>query len=157
MLDQLDGLISDWADTSTMKTSIETAEDKGYVLKYLAPGMSANDVLRTMGLDGAGGGSGSCASLEDLQRLRTLQAQVAHINELIGTLERFNAVPFVTVGDKKVTTGQGAVLAEKSTTSGQGVMEGTRYVFVPLNSGQLSPSHSPQLMMSPFESGSARQ
>ena len=138
MMSQLDGLIRDWADTSTMQTSIETAEDKGFVLKYMAPGMSVNDVLRTMGLDGSGGGSGTVASLEEMQRLRTLQAQVAHINELIGVLERFNGVPFVTVEDKKVTTGQGAVFAEKTTSSGQAVMEGIRYVFVPLNSGQLS-------------------
>ena len=38
MLGQIDGIINTWADTSGMDTSIEAASDKGYLLKYLAPG-----------------------------------------------------------------------------------------------------------------------
>jgi len=80
MMSALDTLIAHWADTSTMPTSVEQAEDKGYTLRYLLPGMSASDILSVLGMDGGSGGGiqsdkrrhfdgdtfSNCFSIEDL-------------------------------------------------------------------------------------------
>ena len=137
MFSQLDGLIANWADTSGMKTSIESAADKGYLLKYLAPGMNPNDILTVFGMDGSGGTGGELTEAERTRRLG-LQAQLTHINQLIGLLERFNGSSFVTVGDHSITTGTGQTLAEKATTPNIGTGETSRYVFVPIAPGALN-------------------
>ena len=132
MWNALDGLLARWAETAAMPTSVEQAEAKGYTLRYLLTGMNANDILKVLGMDGSGTGSGVSADLtvDEAARRAALQAQLAHLTDMIGVLERFNGTPFVTVGDHSVTTGQGTVLAEKSVTSTQGTLESSRYVFV---------------------------
>ncbi|MFT3850217.1 MAG: hypothetical protein QM739_16570 [Propionivibrio sp.] len=128
MWDALDGLLARWAETATMPTSVEQAETKGYTLRYILNGMSANDILKVLGMDG--GGTGGEPTADEAARRASLQAQLAHLTDMIGVLERFNGVPFVTVGDHSVTTGQGTVIAENTVSSSQGTLESSRYVFV---------------------------
>ena len=147
MWSQLDGIIDSWANTSGMTTSVEDAEDKGFMLSYLVPGMSNADIIAILGLvaaDGGGGGGGGEAAIlseAEVARRAALKAQLTHINHLISVLERFNGTPFVTVGEDRVTTGTGAML-EASTDGGtneQGEPQmASRYVFVPLGAGNIA-------------------
>ena len=131
MWDALDGLLARWAETAAMPTSVEQAETKGYTLRYVLNGMSAADILKVLGMDGNGTGGEPTAD-ETAQRA-ALQAQLAHLTDMIGILERFNGTPFVTVGEHSVITGQGAVIAEKTVSSGQGALESSRHVFVTIS------------------------
>ena len=139
---QIDGIIDTWADTSGMDTSIEAASDKGYLLKYLAPGMSANDIAQILGLHGGGtsggSGEGNLLSLAEIERRAALKGQIEHLNHLIGVLERFNGAHFVTVGEDSVTTGTGAKLTETLSDPNPATLERSPYVFVPINAGQLA-------------------
>ena len=66
MLANLDTLIADWANTSTLKTSLEEAKEHGYRLAYLPSDMSAFDDQEaywatSAGGNNSGGGVAPCA------------------------------------------------------------------------------------------------
>jgi Ca2+-binding RTX toxin-like protein len=150
MLNALDPLITHWAATSTMNTSIGAAASKGYTLVYLPPGMSIADYIAAQNAgvssSGAGGGDGGSGtgiigSGVDLARLQALQAQEAHLEAMLGVLERFNGLPFVTVGENSVTTGQGWAISASTqpiNTGGSGSgLPTTQYAFVSITGSQM--------------------
>lgn len=138
MMAAIDGLLETWADTSTQKTSIENAAGKGFRLDYMPPGMSVDDLLRIIGVDGGGGsGGGDMVNQAERDRLAALKTQQEHLEKLIGMLERFNGLPFVTVDNTRVTTGLNAVLETKQGPTGS-VLEGCPYVFVPIGPGPVT-------------------
>jgi Ca2+-binding RTX toxin-like protein len=150
MMSGIDQLLADWASTSTMKTSIADARSRGYTLAYLPPGMSVADYFALhpggMSSGSSGGNNSGSASTgnvagADSARLNALQAQQRHYENLIGILERFNGLQFVTVADDRVTTGQGQVMlaaTQQGTVTGGAVgASASRYAFVTLNTAQL--------------------
>ena len=74
-LGQLDGLLHAWADSSSMQTSIEQAQDNGFLLVYLVPGQSASDYDRLLGYWSSGEGGLDYMSEADRQKLDALKAQ----------------------------------------------------------------------------------
>ena len=139
MISQLDGLIAHWAATSAMETSIQSADKNGFTLYYLPPGMSVDDYFKTDHAVGGGGGGGDAemSNSDETDRLEILEDQMKYVEKLIGLLERFNGLQFVNVEDSGVRTGQGQKLDATTGSSGS-ALEGQRYVFVPLNSAQVS-------------------
>ena len=141
MWNQLDSLIDSWANTSGMKTSVQDAASQGYLLKYLAPGMSNADIISIFGLVTSGADVPGALSDTEKARRAGIQAQLTHINQLIAILERFNGTPYVSVAHSGITTGTG--VAMQSTTNGGtnaagGSMSTTPYLFVPLGAGNLA-------------------
>ncbi|WP_319243609.1 calcium-binding protein [uncultured Propionivibrio sp.] len=137
MLSSLDAIISHWAGTSTQKTSAAAADDKGFRLVYLPPGMSVADYWAIRGLDdNAVAASLAASNPTEFARLQALRTQQETLSAQIGVLERFNAQAFVTVGDAGVTTEQGSViLAQTGAQLGVGAVTG-RYAIVALNTAQ---------------------
>ena len=123
-----------------MQTSIQSAKEKGYTLKYLAPGMDSTDIAQIFGLAGGGGsgGEGNVLSLAEIERRNALKGQLQHINTLISILERFNGVQYVTVGDTAITTGAGTKISEQTNVSNTATGERNRYVFVPISAEQIA-------------------
>ncbi|MBZ0093956.1 MAG: hypothetical protein K8H75_01060 [Sulfuricella sp.] len=110
MLSEIDGLIDGWAATSGMTTSIAAAQAQGYTLRYLPPGASATDIARLYGGMDSGGGSGGAVEMtspQELARLEALRQSLAHVEHLIGLLERFNGMTFVDVTSLGVRRGNG--------------------------------------------------
>ncbi|TXI19093.1 MAG: hypothetical protein E6Q62_05015 [Nitrosomonas sp.] len=105
---QLDDVLSAWAETSTMKTSIEQASEQGYFLIYLKPNQSWSehdihlsywnttdtDLLNTL-------------TPSTRTTYEALQYQQQALTGIIGILERFNGTPLVTVGTDRITHGNG--------------------------------------------------
>jgi hypothetical protein len=106
-LAQLDGLISSWAQSSGQVTSVELAQEKGYQLIYLAPGMSAGDYENYLGHWNADPGTLIVLSDEDRAHLEALQAEQAQLVGMLGTLEHFNGQSFVNVQEQGVVLGSG--------------------------------------------------
>ena len=115
MHSRIDTLLADWANTSTLKTSMADAASRNFALVYLPPGMSAIDYL-TLQSDTL-----FLAPAAEQARLRALEAQQQQYTNLIGILERFNGLQFVTVTDSAVTTGQGQMVAAAAPTGGPAV------------------------------------
>ncbi|MCK9284543.1 MAG: hypothetical protein M0P39_09705, partial [Rhodocyclaceae bacterium] len=114
---QVDTVLAEWADTSTMETGIEQASDLGLKLFYLTPGTSQADVEEFRDLLGGNptGWSGATRTVADLseselQRYQAVLAQQQHIDQLIGVLERFDAETFVQISAQGVTTGAGSAI-----------------------------------------------
>lgn len=128
---QLDGLISAWAQTSAQATSVELAQEKGYQLIYLAPGMSSGDYENYLGNWNADPGTLNVLSDEDRAHLEALQAEQAQLIGMLGTLERFNGQPFVSVQEQGVVLGSGQWVG--SATGSIGVNR----VYVSLSATQL--------------------
>ncbi|MEZ7912511.1 MAG: calcium-binding protein [Propionivibrio sp.] len=146
---RLDGFLAAWAETSTMKSSVQQAEKNGFKLVYLVPEMSVNDYFAIKGMDGIlpmGTGSGGDVLVAEMNaanraRLEALKARQAHFTHLISILERFNGTPFVTVAEKSVTNGTGVVShavapleTSRGTSSGGSAMayDGPIYAYVQL-------------------------
>ncbi|MCW5607441.1 MAG: hypothetical protein KIT26_05180, partial [Nitrosomonas sp.] len=130
----LDDLLSAWAQTSTMKTSVEQADDRNYKLLYLVPGQFQPDydahlaywnTTDTVFLDSL--------STEKRAEYENLLQQQQEIVEMISILERFNGTPFVTVSANKVTLGNGF----SSTVSPVPGMPETKRVYVSLSTQQV--------------------
>ena len=133
MMSALDTLITHWAATSTMKTSMDEAEGRNFRIAYLPPALTAAQFEA-----GQGGDTVTEAVAE-------MNARQAYLQTLIGILEKFNGTLFVDVGSDHVTTGAGAtvnVSAGSGTGSGgSGGMSGgsfVPYAFVSLSSAQVT-------------------
>ncbi|MBP7113693.1 MAG: calcium-binding protein, partial [Nitrosomonas sp.] len=105
---QLDNLLATWAQTSTIKTSVEQATGKGYFLLYLSPSESWSNYDQHMGYWNTSDMSIlNALTPEKRTSYETLQQQQQEITGLISVLERFNGSPLVTVGTDRVTLGNG--------------------------------------------------
>lgn len=144
MLSEIDGLIDGWADTSGMTTSIEAAQAQGYTLRYLPPGASAADIAWLYGGMDSGGGSGGATEItspQELARLEALRQSLAHVEHLIGLLERFNGMTFVDVTSLGVRRGNGqfTALTDATSSTGQtGESMTSRVVYIGLDGAQVS-------------------
>ena len=105
---QLDAVLSAWAETSVMKTSIVQASDHGYFLIYLKPNQSWPEydthlsywnTTDTSILNALNPGTRAAYD--------ALQQQQQELTKIINVLERFNGTPLVTVGTDRVTLGNG--------------------------------------------------
>ena len=146
-LAQLDNLVTAWAASSGMDTSVEQAAAQGYRLIYLTPGLTVANYDALLSFFGTGSGDAgfdlSLFSDTELQNLQQLQAQQQAITKLIGTLEHFNGTTFVTVTADAVRTGAGQSFAVGSshggTTSSGGILAGGLLrVYVTLSAAQLT-------------------
>ncbi|SFJ49124.1 Ca2+-binding protein, RTX toxin-related [Marinobacter persicus] len=150
-LAQLDSLIEQWAATSSGATSIEKADDQGYDLNYLVPGLSRsmlkNQVSSRWSSQDDGGGSSlesSRFSEEYQERLDALLAEQARVTKLVGLLEQFNGMTFVDIEPDGVRTGADQFIARSSNSSGpdgvsvRRVYGATQAVYVPLSSAQIA-------------------
>jgi len=102
----LDDLMMAWANTSTMKNSVEQAADQGYFLIYLKPNQSWSEHDTHMGY----WNTTNTAVLDALNpttraAYETLQQNQQELVGMISVLERFNGTPLVTVGTDRVTLG----------------------------------------------------
>ncbi|WP_297324080.1 calcium-binding protein [Nitrosomonas sp.] len=105
---QLDDLLTAWAQTSTMKTSVEQATGKGYFLLYLSPNESWSNYDQHMGYWNTSDMSIlNALTPEKRASYEMLQQQQQEITGLISVLERFNGSPLVAVGTDRVTLGNG--------------------------------------------------
>ncbi|SDY86879.1 calcium-binding protein, partial [Nitrosomonas sp. Nm33] len=131
----LDDLLTAWAETSTMKTSVEQAADKGYYLFYLIPGQSWSDHDKHFGYwnttDSSVLDALSPKMREEYQTLLQQQQETAGI---LSVLERFNASPFVVVGTDRVTLGNGSQNMVNSVPGNNNTS--TKRVFVSLSTVQ---------------------
>ena len=116
MMSQLDDFLKTWANTSGMLTSKQDAITKNYALIYLPPDMSVIDYAKAnpgaiVTPPGTGVGSGIPQSPEltatENARIAALDSQQKRLDMILGVLERFNGVTFVTVGNDHITTSQG--------------------------------------------------
>lgn len=147
---QVDDLLDAWMATSTMKSGTERAEQLGYQLIYVGPGVSIADyesfVMHGVGAphaSEAGFPSVPEAKREKFEALKTKQRSLAH---LIGVLEIFNGRAFLDLDFEPdaVFTGAGERLMIREgppSVSGADV-EGysgmmPRRVYVTIESGQL--------------------
>ncbi|MBI5907703.1 MAG: hypothetical protein HY853_03855 [Burkholderiales bacterium] len=144
----IDGVISQWAGSTSFQTSIEKAQAQGYRLTYLIPGLSPADlsdgsfVSSSSGSGSSGGGASGVLippSEAELQRRAALLAQHAAITQLIGTLEKFNGLTFVNVEPTGVRTGASQFISASSgSTSSTGtISSGGGQVYVSLSSAQI--------------------
>ncbi|MDP3401472.1 MAG: hypothetical protein Q8R97_10150, partial [Brevundimonas sp.] len=144
MLSEIDGLIDGWAATSGMTTSIAAAQAQGYTLRYLPPGASAADIARLYGGLDTGGGSGGAVEMtspQEIARLEALRQSLAHVEHLIGLLERFNGMTFVDVTSLGVRRGNGQFTALTDATSSTwqtGESMTSRFVYIGLDGAQVS-------------------
>ncbi len=149
MLSQIDTLLARWANTSTFKTSMDEAAGRSFRIAYLPPAMNSTDFFAGAALTGGtGSGTGSGGAVlvtgDAADRLDELNAQQAHIQHMIGILERFNGLLFVNVEDDHVTTGRGGTInavsqpAGSSSGGGGATIDITPYAFVTLNAGQVT-------------------
>ncbi|MQM38232.1 hypothetical protein KBTX_02242 [wastewater metagenome] len=128
---QLDGLVKAWARTSNQSSSAELAEDKGYRLIYLVPGMSAGDYENYLPyLEGDMAPPGDMSD-EDRAHLAELKAEQKQVTEWISTLERFNGQPFVEVENSGVLFASG-----RRATVSSGPRIGVRRAYVSISSAQ---------------------
>ncbi|SEM88245.1 calcium-binding protein [Nitrosomonas marina] len=134
----LDDLLFSWAQTSTMKTSVEQAADQNFLLLYLLPGQSWSDhdahlaywnTTDTAFLD-----SLSAEARTEYQQMLQQQQEIV---ETISILERFNGTSFVTVDADKVTLGNGF----SNTVNPVPGMLGTKRVYVTLSTQQIEFMH----------------
>ncbi|MBA2483790.1 MAG: hypothetical protein H0V39_05100, partial [Nitrosomonas sp.] len=105
---QLDDLLTAWAKTSTMKTSVEQAADHGYYLFYLPPAHSWSDYDELLGYSNSIDSSAwDALSSETREAYETIQQQQQELVGIMSVLERFNASTFVEIGKDRVTLGSG--------------------------------------------------
>ncbi|SDX17986.1 calcium-binding protein, partial [Nitrosomonas communis] len=131
----LDDLLIAWAETSTMKTSVDQAVDKGYYLFYLIPGQSWADYDKHLSYwDSTDSSVVDALSLPMREEYQTLLQQQQETVGILSVLERFNASPFVTVGTDRVTLGNGS----QNIVNPAPISDGTsiRRVFVSLSTTQ---------------------
>jgi len=115
-----DDVIRAWAGTSDAKTSVEQAEDQGYQLVYLIPGLTSSEFLL-----------GEAGSPQHEQRM----AQQAKVAQMLSTLEMFNGLTFVSVTPGGVRSGTNQFIT--ATAIGPEEDESSRYAFVSLSSNQI--------------------
>ncbi|HSI22053.1 MAG TPA: putative Ig domain-containing protein [Methylophilaceae bacterium] len=115
-----DNVIRTWAETSAAKTSVEQAEERGYHLVYLIPGLTSAEFLL-----------GAVGSPQHEQRM----AQQAQIAQMLGILEMFNGLTFVNVSPEGVRTGTNQFIT--ATAIGAEGDESSRYAFVSLSNNQI--------------------
>ncbi|WP_181049731.1 Ig-like domain-containing protein [Marinobacter persicus] len=150
-LARLDRLIEQWAASSSGETSIEKADDQGYNLNYLVPGLSRSMLKiqvssRWSSQDDGGGSSleSSRFSEEYQERLEALLAEQARVTKLVGLLEQFNGMTFVDIEPEGVRTGADEFISISTNSSGpDGVSVhrlygATQDVYVPLSSAQIN-------------------
>ncbi len=130
----LNDLITAWANTSTMKNSVEQAADRGYFLIYLKPNQSWSQHDTHMGY----WNTTDSAVLDALNpathaAYAVVQLQQQALVEMISVLERFNGTPLVTVGTDRVTLGNGS---QTMVSSIPGIANSER-VFVSLSTQQI--------------------
>jgi len=130
----LDDLLFAWAQTSTMRTSVEQAADRNFLLLYLMPGQFWSDYDTHLAYwktaDLAFLNSLSTEKRAEYEQVLQQQQEVV---ETISILERFNGTPFVTVGADKVTLGNGF----SSTANPVPGTLGTKRVYIPLSTQQI--------------------
>ncbi|MDR4515561.1 calcium-binding protein [Nitrosomonas sp.] len=130
----LDDLLSAWAQTSTMKTSVEQAADQNYKLLYLIPGQFQPDFDAHLAYwNTTDTAFLESFSAEDRAEYESLLQQQQETVETISILERFNGSTFVTVGANKVTLGNGF----SSTVNPVNGVLGTERVYVSLSTQQI--------------------
>ncbi len=130
----LDDLITAWANTSTMKNSVEQAADQGYFLIYLKPSQSWSEHDTHMGY----WNTTDNAVLDALSpttraAYEALQQNQEELVGMINVLERFNGTQLVTVGTDRVTLGNNT---QETVRSIPGVANSER-VFVSLSTQQI--------------------
>jgi Ca2+-binding RTX toxin-like protein len=131
---QLDDLLTAWAQTSTMQTSVEQASDNGYFLFYLPPNQSWSDYDQHLSYWNTTDSSVLDAlSTEDREAYETLQLQQQELVGVINVLERFNASTFVEVSADRVTLGNGF----QNMVSPVPGIAGSDRVFVSLSTQQI--------------------
>ena len=132
----LDALLNAWAETSTMKSSVEQASEQGYFLIYLKPDQSWSEHDTHLGY----WNTTDTARLDALNpttraAYETLQQQQQELAGLVGVLERFNGAPFVTVSADRVTLGNGFQSKALLPTGSNDVT--TKRVYVSLSTQQM--------------------
>ena len=143
-LAQVDGLITQWANSSDFQTSIEAAAPLGYQLHYLIPGLSASDLVPDHFIS-SGGGSGSASiggqDPAEQARIAALIQQQEAITSLIATLEKFNGQTFVNLQSDSIETGAGGSILvtnnERRSYRGTSIGEPAQRVFLSLSSTQI--------------------
>jgi VCBS repeat-containing protein len=142
----VDDLIEQWAASANNPTSIEQAEEQGYILQYLVPGLTpsmlSNSFLASSGSSNTGSGS-IAFDPNAAQRREELLAEQARVTELIALLEQFNGMTFVDIEPEGVRTGADTFLAVSSDDTSRGggsigILAGPRPVYVPLSSAQIT-------------------
>ena len=131
----LDGLVSVWANSSDMKTSITQAEENGFILTYMLPGQTASDFIGREG--GVGIGEDIPIDSEELAETEALKVEQDKVVNMIGVLERFNAGHFVTVKADGVTTGAGRTIDVTESSDSNGIDSGSWQVFISLSQPQI--------------------
>jgi len=131
----LDDLVSAWANTSDMQTSITLAEENGFTLTYMLPGQTASDFISSEG--GAGIEGEVPVGSDELAEHEVLKVEQEKVVNIIGVLERFNAGHFVTVTADSVTTGVGRTIDVTESSDSNGVDSGSRQVFISLSQPQI--------------------
>ncbi len=131
---QLDDLLAAWAQTSTMKTSVEQATEKGYFLLYLPPNESWSSYDQHMGYwNTTDANILNALTSETRAAYEAVQLQQQELVNMTSVLERFNASPLVTVGTDRVTLGNGF---QNMVSTVPGIANSKR-VFVSLSTQQI--------------------
>lgn len=130
----LDDLLFAWAQTSTMKTSVEQAADQNFLLLYLMPDQSwSNYDTHLAYWNTTDSALLNSLSTEERAEYEQILQQQQEVGETISILERFNGTPFVIVGVDKVTLGNGL----SSTANPVPDAPGTKRVYVSLSTQQI--------------------
>ncbi|GKS69222.1 hypothetical protein W03_12260 [Nitrosomonas sp. PY1] len=130
----LDDLLSAWANTSTMKNSVEQADQKGYFLIYLPSGQTQASYDQHMGYwNTSDTNILNALTPEKRASYELLQHQQQEFNAMISVLECFNGTPYVTVATDRVTLGNGSQVMV-GTVPG---IQNSERVFVSLFSQQI--------------------
>ncbi|PTQ88478.1 Ca2+-binding RTX toxin-like protein [Nitrosomonas nitrosa] len=132
----LDDLLTAWANTSTMKTSIKQAADNGYFLFYLTPNQSWSDHDTHLSYwNTADGALLDALEPEIREEYQKLLQQQQETDAIISVLERFNASTFVAVGADQVTLGNGSRNSVSAVVGSDGTS--IERVFVSLSTQQI--------------------
>ncbi|MDD2780867.1 calcium-binding protein [Sulfuricurvum sp.] len=147
MMAKIDTLLSQWAETSSMATSVQLAASNHDVLVYV-PTQSSEDfnLYYKMNVDSASNGEEGVHLViyteEEQSRYQYLLAEQARITRIISILERFNAETFVRIEDDKATGGTGTIsmtVKDSGDSSGSGAfLSFDPRVFVGLSAAQVS-------------------
>ncbi|GHU32084.1 hypothetical protein AGMMS50256_21580 [Betaproteobacteria bacterium] len=113
---RLDDFIARWAETSTMQTSFQQANNQGYTLVYLPAGMTETDYFATL--------------WNDAKDIGQIEKKQRHFTQLINILERFNAQTWGDVGARGVRSGAGVSYGIRKLPNGEA------YVFFPFHPEQ---------------------
>ena len=127
---KLDALFTAWAETSTMESSVQAAEQEGYSIFYLRPDESEETYDQHLIYWNDTNSSILPLNPDEIELFETLRERQQEVTNLISTLERFNGEGFVEVEADRIINGAGIPSFVSSNVGSDGVERDRVFVFL---------------------------